>query len=298
MGAFALCCLLLGCGSVPRNPAPEIPVREEIRLFDHEVAARSDAIEREVLDHVPPRIPADNAKAVLKANGFVCQNSNWFSEPSLPSEVIGNMVRRGRYGATDTKERKSGLRAVACTNRKDVHGSSCVQSSWGREYETVLVLLHVDKAEIVQTVDVYAHRSRHPCCDFFQKHPDLREPVGIPLDQALANMQANGFQCKPVDGDGCPYTLCEAYSEWALGGTVIRVKLLTDQAGFVRDSEILRTGEMFDGERCMLPNPDDSRAQAWCKGAVFPLREATRITVFTTLYTLAFTMWCMSHGAV
>lgn len=285
--ASLACALVVGCGSVPLQPAP--PLREDVRLFQQEIPARPEAIDAKVQEKVAIGTTLTQATSILTATGFDCRKEDlaaFFTSP-VPAEIEQEVGRTGQYARL---HRKPDHDRIYCIVRKDVLGQ------WGKEYETVLVLLQVDRASVVQSIDTFAARKPHHCAEFFRAHPDLDEPAGLPLERAKERMEANGFRCSPQkDNEGHPCTLCEAHEEWVLGGKIIRVKLFTDAAGIVRDSEVVRKGELFDAERCMLPSEQDSRAQAWCKAAVFPVREATRVVTFTTLFAAGFTLVCFAH---
>jgi hypothetical protein len=61
----------------------------------------------------------------------------------------------------------------------------------------------------------------------------------------------------------------------------VRVKLFTDAAGVVRDTEVVRGPCLFDDERCMLPDANDPPARFAGKAVLWPLRVGCRYTLIT-----------------
>ena len=124
--------------------------------------------------------------------------------------------------------------------------------------------------------------------DFFQRRPELTEPVGLPLPQACDRLRAAGFICGEVrQTPRGKEVMCEAFEETAIDGKVIRVRLSLDEAGNVCDTQTRFPAEWFDAERCLLPGPGDSPGWYGVKCLLFPVRLAGRYTAIALLLPLA-----------
>jgi hypothetical protein len=267
-----LCLLALAGCQTARIQPPEAgpPPPPLIRLFGHEVPPDKESITQEVLAHVTPGMDFEQARLTMAANGFDCRRVYDISQlwsPLSPPEV--NLDTRIVY----SKERMM-LKPVYCVTRKDE------LSRWGKEYKIALVLLYPDKERRrLDSVLVFVGSRPHPDHSFFEKHPELQEPVGQPVDEAERQMQAAGFKCsRKTNAAGSPFLLCRYYDERAIGGRIIHINLFYDDGGVVRDSEVAVDCEWFQSERCMLPDADDPTDRFIGKSALFPLREACLLT--------------------
>lgn len=283
------CCLatLAGC-NLPRNygpPATPEPA-EYIRLFHEHVLAEGPAIKEAVVARVSPGVPMAQATALLEGHGFHSCGTEDLSIPSPHPAEIHDLVSINR-----PKDDRPVYRSMRC----DIHGAA-----WGRDYETILVVLSPDPDEMVRSIEVYESRRGHPYRKFFAGHPELQEPIDLPADEARARMQEHKFKCTEVAADEaagarrCLY--CVAYDEGILGGSMVQVRLFLDEAGVVRDSDIVRQAPWFEDQRCMLPDRDDHPAWFAFKTALFPVREATRASLVAIGYTIVFTLVGYSHG--
>src|SRR5262249_20997955 len=212
----------------------------------------------ELLPHVYPGLAVETARARLEELGFRCRYAGVFARKpqayhptrSLP-EVIG-----GRDAGKDKL-----FHTLVCSNPRDEIGN------WGRRYFPVTVNLPYDENGIVTEVEVppvLPQVSRYAA--FFARRPDLREPVGLPVEQARALMQAQKFRCAYAASGGNgqggrPFLDCHAYDETPLGGNIIRVHLFYDATQTVTDAKVVQERGGFDDLRCMLPNPTDSLGQ-------------------------------------
>lgn len=284
--ALFCCAILSGCQTVPlgRTPPPQPPL---ISLFE-QTPADCDALKQVVLRHIPPGTPIEQAQALLETQEFTCQRPpkpNFFfgsRDPIPPGVSVSNEV-----GIRLSRERKR--QPIYCQATRYEPGE------WHLKSFTVLVVLIPDDAHRLCDVEVGLGRRRHPNSIFFQHHPTLHEPLGLPVEAAQSQMAAAGFRCSPVripasGPDLRPYIHCEAFDEWLLGGHVVRVRLYLDESGLVRESKVLDKDYLFDAERCMWLHGDESTPQAVGKAALYPVRLGCRYTIITVGVTLALTM--------
>jgi hypothetical protein len=157
---------------------------------------------------------------------------------------------------------------------------------WHLKSFTVLVILIPDDMQLLRDVEVGLASKQPRNIAFFQKRPDLHEPVGLPIETARDRMTAAGFRCSDV----CPgkpgedphsYIHCESFDESLLGGHIVRVRLYVDESGRICESKILDKAELFDAERCMWLHGDESRAQTVGKAAAYPVRLSCRYALLT-----------------
>lgn len=272
--AAGLACLG-GC-SLPRHfGQPGTPQPQEIvRLCGADVPVDAYEIKKAVVAQVPLGAPIDEAVAALEAHGFNDGFSFWantgeIAEPWQPMAGAAGLP-------------------VSRYLRRDIHGA------WGMDYETIEARLFKDADNRVCSVEVYESRRGHSYRHFFEKHKELREPVGMTAAEAQQYLAGFGFQCtEQLDGTGpaarrCLY--CLAYDEALIGGSMVRVQLFLDANGVVRDSEVLRDAPWFEHQRVMLPGRDDDPAWFACKALLFPVREVTRASLVAIAYTLYFSL--------
>jgi hypothetical protein len=157
---------------------------------------------------------------------------------------------------------------------------------WHQRDYTVVVVLIPDATETLHDVEVGLGTEERRHAAYFKARPALREPVGLPLAEAGAHLQSFGFRLaadvparavrEPRPGDGPAPVVYEAFDEGFLGGQIVRVCLFADQAGIVREAQVLNKGDWFDAERCMLPRDDSSPADAAWRTVLFPARVGCR----------------------
>ncbi len=196
----------------------------------------------------------------------------------------------------DRLHREQSNRPLCCVAYRDAVGH------WGQASAEILVLLFPDAAQCVQDVEVHAGKwEGHPYQASFTKRPDLQEPVGLPVAAARARLEQAGFHClSPAAGEkdpaGRPCLLFRACDEHLLGGRLVRVRLYPDEAGIIRETEVLHEYAWFENEQCMLPGPDDSPLLAVCKGVLFPVRVTTLYAGVVAIYAIALPLIGMGGG--
>ena len=107
-------------------------------------------------------------------------------------------------------------------------------------------------------------------------------------------MSKFGFRCESRTESGQPILFCQAWDENPIGGEIIRVRLLLDKTGNVREGRVQEDSEWFDNEACMLPRAEESASRTAGKVALFPVRLATRHTLFG----MTLLLWSMTGGVV
>jgi hypothetical protein len=272
-----LLCALAGCQTAPPVPEPLVPKpTTTIRLFGHEIPAEAAVVQAEVLQHVSAGQPAETARAQMEACGFHCLYGGTFDKmPAIyhPVRTLPELLG----GRNEKKDRL--FHSLVCRIDRSEIGN------WGGRYFEVKVLLPYDENGLVSAVEVPRLWSRvSRCTAFFARHPELKEPVGLPVEQARALMQAQQFVCTDVAPpssarDRRPYLACCAYHETPLGGNIIRVRLIHDQTRTVRDVEVVQKPGDFDELLCMLPNQSDTVGEGVFKGLVFPFRLYAALVV-------------------
>jgi hypothetical protein len=265
-----LLCGLAGCRAQPTAvPAPAAPPPPVIRLCGEEVPAEAAAVRAVLLRHVAPGLAVEDARTRLEGLGFRCRYAGVFdTKPasyhptrSLPELVVG------RDAAKDER-----FHSLVCRASPNEVGA------WGRRYAPLTVLLPYDESGRVTGVevpDVRPRASRYAA--FFSGRPRLREPVGLPVEQARALLEAEKFFCAEAGpggrgAGGRPYLDCYAYHETPLGGDIVRVHLVYDGARTVTEAEVVQEPGEFDELRCLLPNRGDTAGRAVLKAVVFPVR--------------------------
>ena len=278
-GLLLLVCGVAGCQAAPvRPPAPATKPPPTIRLCGRELPAEAAALRAEVLRHVAPGLPVEEARTRMQDLGFRClyagvlnkKPKSYLPTRSLP-EVIGLCARDVR--------RDERFHSLVCTASANEVGE------WGPRYFPLSVSLPYDEQGKVTRVEVAPLQPQpSPYAGFFARRPDLREPVGLPAEQARAVMEAHHFRCKNARPEGQavtrrPYLDCYAYDEKLLGGHVVRVRLFYDPAGTVTEAEVIQRAGEFDDLRCMVPNDGDSLVAGLVKAAVLPVRLYLAIVV-------------------
>jgi hypothetical protein len=276
--ALLLLTVLAGCqgpGLAPPPPA-EKPAPPTLRLFGAEVPAEPAAIQAAVLRQVPPGTEIEAARARLEACGFRCLYGGMLAKKPAkyhPTRSLPELVA-GRDEAWDRL-----WHSLVCRVDRTEAGN------WGGRYFEVKVLLPYDESGLVTAVEVpplWPRVSRYSPC--FARRADLKEPVGLPLEQARAAMEAHGFHCadRPSGSgprDHRPCLACYHYAESPLGGGILRIHLFYDETRTVRDVEVVQQPGELDELRCMLPNEDDTLGSGVLKAAVFPVRLYAAIVV-------------------
>jgi hypothetical protein len=252
---------LAGCQLAPAVPAPAaVKPPPTIRLFGEEVPAEAMAVQAAVLRHIPPGLPATTASARLAAAGFTCPDAEMLD----PKPAGPDGWKAGR------------LDRLVCSIGRHEAGD------WGGLYFNVEVTIPCGEDGLVKAAEVpRLWRERNRCTAFFARHPELKQPVGLPLEQARAALQAQGFCCDEIrpGGGSRPYLACRFYEENPVGGTIIRVHLVGDESGTVRDVEVVQQPGRFDDLLCLLPNEGDTLGAVVLKGMVFPLRLYAALVV-------------------
>jgi hypothetical protein len=261
-----------------------------IRLFGKAVPADEWLLRDEVLRVVAPGMPMDQAVAALKGQGLEAA-FGLFNGPGFEFQTaLTNCCRLPRWRMTRRGEE------CYLAPAEDVN-------AWGRVYWKVMVILVPDSAHLVKDVEVLVSLPVGDRCHaIFAARPELQDPVGLPLADVKARMEAAEFRCSLCDGDaqsrGRPYLLCWRRVEKALGGYVLRVRLYPDEAGVVRDSEILRGDRWFEAERCMLPAAEDSPEWYALRAALFPARVSCRYALIMLALSLSNPYPGMAHPCV
>jgi hypothetical protein len=279
-GCFAT---LTGCQTLPERVEPPRPTEPMPRPAQHaitvfeQVPADADAVKQAVLGHVPPGTPADQAQAILEAQGFVCRSANPVLEVFHPDAL--NPERVDLESAA--RKRIAGER-----NRIYCHATVRGLEEWHLVPYHVLIVLVSGTDDRIRAIEVGVKRDKHRYAKFFEERRDLREPVGLPAPMARAQMEAAGFCCTEVNPEATardvrPYVLCEAFEETLINGHVIRVHLYPDAAGVIRETFVPDEGRLFDAERCMLPHGDEPSDKTLRRCMVFPLRVGCRYTLIT-----------------
>jgi hypothetical protein len=274
---------------VPVPPAnPPAPKPPAIVLFE-EVEAEPNAVKEVVLRHLPPGTAMERALASLQDQGFSCREySNWgwfFNRTELiPAGIRLTLDQIQRIYA----QRKQ--QPMFC------YATLKGRAEWHLDSYCVLLVLIPDAAGALLDVETGVGRRRHWNEGFFKQRPELHDPVGLPLEEARTQLVNAGFYCmgdaKDPEKDARPYVLLVAYDENLLGGKVVRVHLYSDNAGVVRETQVVEEPDFFDQEKCMLPHGDETPTWAVCKGALFPVRVVCRYTLITAAVCLA----CAASG--
>jgi hypothetical protein len=241
--------------------------RQEVRLLGKVLPTDEWVIRDEILRSITPGMPLAQARDALAGHGLTAI--------LLPAAEFYPALRyRERFRPNQFFRTGQTLCAASAEDAND----------WGRTYRKVLVALFHDAAHAVKDVRVVVSPPlRERAADIFAARMDLTGPIGLPLAEARARMEAAGFRCSPAGGDaeskGRPYWYCQMRVETALGGYVLRVRLYPDQTWVVRDAEILREDRWFEAERCMLPAADDPPEWIALRAALFPARVGCRYTL-------------------
>jgi hypothetical protein len=263
-----------------RKPVPLI------RLLGTELPSDNGVIREALLRVIPPDSPRERAEALLRADG-------------LEGTTLGETGELGF--TTQYKKQRPGdpLPDKVFGARRPVF------HEWGKNARAVVVFLIPGSGDTVKDVKVeggYGSWFEHEDTQhFFTAHPDLAEPVGLPVAEAEARMRAAGFCCTHESGDqrggrGQEHLLCEARDDRILLGSMVRVRLFYDQTGVIRDSAFVREGRWFDAERAMLPSADDSVGEYAYRAALFPARVTARYSLFATLIVVGVTLRLMTPG--
>jgi hypothetical protein len=274
-----LLCGVAGCQTAP--PAAEAPLAQAppvIRLGGRELPAEAAAVRAEVLRHVAPGLPVQTARARLEELGFRCRYGGVLDKMPVsyhPTRTLPELIT-GRDADRDRR-----FHSLVCKSERSEVGN------WGRRYFPVTVVLPYDEDRAVTEVEVPDFRpqvSRY--AGFFARRPDLREPVGLPVEEARALLEAHKFRCSPAVAaqgarPGLPYLDCQAYIESLLGGEIVRVRLFYDYDDdrTVTEAEVVQTRGEFDDLQCMLPNSSDTPAEGALKALVFPARLYAALVV-------------------
>jgi len=276
---LAACSLvgLAGCQDIPildRSYVSASVARAEhptILVFE-ETEATCDAVKQTILKHLPPGTPLAQAQAALEHEGFTChpftQGARGFDLYAIP---IYTLNRDGQKRIL--KERNREL--VACL------GTRTEDTCWHLKTDHLLIVLIPDEANNLRDVEVGMSSKTQSGADFFQAHPDIREPLGMPISLAQARMESAGFVCQRGEAGGRRTVHCERPAETVLGGRIIRVTLLADDASVICETRVHDKAGWFDAERCMLPHQDDALALAVARSAAFPARIGCRYALET-----------------
>ncbi len=276
---FLLLCGVAGCQTAPPAvPAPAPKPPPTIRLCGREMPAEAAAVEAEVLRQVAPGLPLEDAHARMQELGFRCLYAGALvKKPKRYHPRLGLFQALGAYGPKEAIDKR--FHSLVCTLSANEAGN------WGERYFPVTVSLPYDEGGRLTEVEVTLGRpqpSRY--AHFFARRPELREPVGLPAEQARAVMEAHQFHCAyhpPDEKDGRrqPYLDCYAYDEAPLGGNVVRAHLFYGPDGVVTEAEVVQRPGEWDDLRCMLPNDSDTVAGGLVKTVVFPVRLYAAIVV-------------------
>jgi hypothetical protein len=240
-------------------------------FLGHAVPADRSAVQAEVLQHVAVGLPVEAARTGMEALGFACLYGGFSDKKPcgyLPPRTLPEVLGTDRGYAARAKR----FHSLVCTTTVNGVGN------WGQFYFPLTVTLPYDEGGRVTEVEVTGLLpTLSPYAAFFRRWPELREPIGLSVEQARAVMEAHQFCCayarpaKPT-GELRPYLDCYAYDERALGGDIVRVHLFYDQAGTVTEAEVIQKAGNFDGLRCMLPNRSDTPADGVVKAVLLPAR--------------------------
>jgi hypothetical protein len=273
---FLLCCVT-GCQSAPVfGTNPDLIAPPTVRLCGHEMAADDVAVQAEILRCVAPGLPVETARSRMEELGFRCRYAGVLDkkpESYHPAPTLSEL-----FGSRDANRDKR-FHSLMCTSSLNEIGN------WSPRYFPITVTLPYDEQGMVTAVEVTELRPRpSPNAAFFARRPELREPVGMSVEQAQAVMETQKFQCANPRSEGHisgdrPYLDCYAYDESPLGGNIVRVHLFFDQTRKVTEAEVIQKPADFDDLRCMLPNSSDNVAGGIVKVVVFPVRLYAALVV-------------------
>ncbi len=303
--ACCCCAALAGCLGVPApfaKPPPPVPLHT-ILLFEP-VEAEREALRQVVLRHIPLGTPLDQAREILGQQGFICRPDSYGATDLIPRGISLPPEVRQRLLAARLRclgEDKSSLsifeihqHLFAARNRLSVYCHTTRQNlqEWHLQSYDVLVVLIPGDGEKVEDVEVGLGGKRHPNAEFFQRRPELQEPVGMPVAEAQARMELAGFRFTASEPDHSdkgtrPHLFCQAYDENLLGGQIVRVNLYPDESGLIRGAKVLDRGEWFDAEQCILPHGEESASRAVCKATLFPVRVGCRYVLYSVAFLMA-----------
>jgi hypothetical protein len=260
--------------------------RHELRLLGKVLPTDEWVIRDEILRIITPGMPLAQARDALVGHGL---------EAASPDPAF--------FTALPYRQRLPRNAPIFRAWQTHYVASAEDVSAWGRTCWKVLVTLFHDTAHAVKDVRVIVSPPlRERAANIFAARPDLTDPVGLPQAEAKARMEAAGFRCSPTDGDteskGRQYLYCQRRVENPVGGYVLRIRLYPDQAGVVRDAEILREDRWFEAERCMLPCADDSPEWIALRTALFPVRAGCRYTLIMIALALSNPGAGMGHVCV
>jgi hypothetical protein len=240
-------------------------------LLGHAIPADRSAIQAEILGHVALGLPVEAARSGMEELGFKCLYGR-FSDKNpcgyLPPRTLPELLGTDNGYASRAKR----FHSLVCTTRVNRVGN------WSQLYFPITVTLPYDEDGRITDVEVAnLLPTQSPYAGFFQRRPELREPIGLSVEEARAVMQGHQFLCahaRPAKqtGDRRPYLDCYAYDERPLGGDIVRVHLFYDEAGTVTEVEVIQWEGEFDGLCCMLPNRSDTLAGGVVKAALLPAR--------------------------
>lgn len=276
---------LVGCQATPAVVTkPAVPQPSVIWFCGHEMPADQEAIRTEVRRHVGPGLPVESARERLGQLGFYGLYAGVYKEK--PVSYLPAYTLTERIFGRDPRRDKN-FHSLIC------RASGYEIGHWNQYHYLVTVSLPYDESGLITEVEVACSPLRTGrYANFFARHPDLHEPLGLPIEQAQALMQAHKFHCaykSPEKGSAEQrHSLnCYAYDEYVLGGIIVRVQLLYDETRTVTGIEVAEKPGDFDGLRCMLPNNSDTVAGGIVKAVVFPVRLYTVIVVAGVMANLA-----------
>jgi hypothetical protein len=286
------CAALPGCQSTPVQTAtPPPPPPHTIALFS-EIEPKRDAIKEAVLRRLPPGTPMVEAQQVLQAQGFTWRPYNEITQFFTPSQLVPN-------GVALRPEAYRSIQAARQDGPVYCRATLPDLAEWHPNTYVVLLVLIPDEAQSLRDVEVGIRPEWNLQAGYFKRHSDLREPIGLTVEAARAQMEAAGFRCtavvpKPDAKDARSHLLCETFDENIIGGQIVRVRLFPDAMGVIRETDVQNRDELFDAERCMLPHGDESVGVAICRSVLFPVRAGCRYTLFTIAVCMAIT--AMPYG--
>ena len=178
MRLLILVCLLglFGCQSVPPLAAtPEPRPVPTIRLCGHDIAVAETPIQQELTQHVGAGMPIEDARVQLEALGF---------------RVFGPMPKSYRRPPFLVRKmtRGSDKEVDEFFNRVQFNIASDEIGAWGQRYIDLQVFLYFDEAMKVTRLEIphLSSQLRHtPFAGYFSRRPDLHEPIGVPVAQAV-----------------------------------------------------------------------------------------------------------------